>query len=81
MWDIHSHLLHPLTTITSPKVKFKCSHMEQRAFDYIMRAVPRHITSVSRFNKIFDIHMDASDHQLGSVIIQNGKPIDFYSCK
>ena len=30
------------------------------------------------FNKRFDIHMDASELQLGSGIIQYGKPIAFY---
>ena len=31
------------------------------------------------FIERFDIHTDASYFQLGSVIIQNGKPIAFYS--
>ena len=33
------------------------------------------------FKKPFDIHTDTSDLQLGAVIIQNGKPIAFYSRK
>ena len=33
------------------------------------------------FNKPFEIHTDASDYQLGSVIMQNRKPIAFYSRK
>ena len=33
------------------------------------------------FNEHFDIHTDASNFQLGAVIIQNGKPIDFCSRK
>ena len=33
------------------------------------------------FNKPFDIHTDASDVQLGSVISQNNKPIAFYTRK
>ena len=33
------------------------------------------------FNKRFDIHMDASELQLGAVISQDGKPITFYGRK
>jgi hypothetical protein len=33
------------------------------------------------FNKVFEIHTDASDYQLGSVISQDQKPIAFYSKK
>ena len=33
------------------------------------------------FNKVFEIHTDASDYQLGSVISQGKKPIAFYSKK
>ena len=33
------------------------------------------------FNKTFRIHPDASDFQLGLVIIQKGTPITFYSRK
>ena len=30
------------------------------------------------FNKRFDIHIDASDFQLGVIVIQEVKPVDFY---
>ena len=33
------------------------------------------------FNEDFKIHTDASDFKLGSVILQKGKPIAFYSRK
>jgi hypothetical protein len=33
------------------------------------------------FNKVFEIHTDASDYQLGLVISQDQKPIAFYSKK
>ena len=33
------------------------------------------------FNKRFDIHTDARNYQLVSVISHNGKPIGFYSRK
>lgn len=39
------------------------------------------LLSYPNFSEPFDIHMDASLHQLCTCISQNGKPIAFYSCK
>ena len=39
------------------------------------------LLSYPNFNKKFDIYTDASHTQLGAVIMQEGKPIDFYSQK
>ena len=33
------------------------------------------------FDKLFEIHTDASNYQLGSVISQNNEPIAFFSTK
>ena len=39
MWDRRSHLIHPLTALTSNKVKFKWTDVEQKGFDDIKRDV------------------------------------------
>ena len=69
MWAIRSHLLYPLTALTSPKVNFKWTGVEQKAF-YGIKCTVSHNTLLAYpyLNKRFDIHTDASDYQLGSVI-------------
>ena len=79
MCSRRSHILYPLTELTTTKERFKCTDVEQKAFDDIKHAVSHDtLLAYSDFNKIFDIHTDASDHQLGAVISQEAKPISFY---
>ena len=47
MWSRRSYLLHPLTVITSNKVKFKWTDMEQKSFDDIKRAVAQDTLSLT----------------------------------
>ena len=82
MWSIWSYLLHPLMALPLPNVKFKWTNVGQKAFDGIKLTVAHNtLLACPYFNKRFDIHTDASEHQLGAVIIQEGKPIAFYSRK
>ena len=64
----------------SPKIPFKWTDDEQKAFEEIKN----HITAESlltypNFNKPFDVYTDASDRQLGAIILQDGKPIAHFS--
>ena len=90
MWKHRSHLLAPLTDLTANKdgktgkrrgpIVWEKKHQE--AFDKIKQAITDDVMlSFPDFNKPFEIHTDASEYQLGSVIMQDRKPIAFYSRK
>jgi RNase H-like domain found in reverse transcriptase len=82
MWLQRSHLLAPLSSMTSAKVKWKWTDEHQESFDK-MKAIMAKETLVTfpDFTKEFEIHTDASKLQLGACISQNGKPVAFYSRK
>ena len=90
MWQHRSHLLAPLTDLTANKDgstgkkrgPIKWEQIHQEAFDKIKQAITDEVMlSFPDFNKPFEIHTDASDYQLGSVIMQDRRPIAFYSRK
>ena len=82
MWSKRSHLLYLLTALTPNKVNFKWIDVEQKAFDEIKRIVTCDTLLIyPGFNKLFDIHTDASYFCLVAVIIQDVKPIAFYRRK
>ena len=82
MWFCRSELLAPLTSLTSSKVKFEWLSIHQQAFEKIKKVIGTEVLlSYPDFNKPFQIYTDASDHQLGAVIMQDKKPIAFYSRK
>ena len=66
----------------SKKLKFKWTNVEQKLWNDIKRIVTcEALIMYPDFNKIIDIHTDASEFQLGEVIRQDGKRIFFYSPK
>ena len=90
MWQHRSHLLAPLTDLTATKDgqtgkktgPIKWEKVHQDAFEMIKQVITDDVMlSFPDFNKPFEIHTDASDFQLGSVIMQDRKPIAFYSRK
>jgi len=71
MWLRQSEVLAPLTKLTSEKVPFKWTDECERAFNTMKRILSKEtLLTYPDFNKPFDIHTDASDMQLGSVISQ-----------
>ena len=80
MWDKRSHLLQPLTAITSHKVNFKWTDLEHKQFDDIKRALSQDtFLAYPDYNRHSDIHTDKINYQLRAVISQNIKPIAFCS--
>jgi hypothetical protein len=82
MWKRRSHVLAPLTAISSNKSKWQWTDKEQKAFEEAKRMVMREAQlNYPDFNKEFHIYTDASDYQLGAVIMQEDKPLAFYTRK
>ena len=84
MWPSHSRVLAPLTeTASGPKGrKIFWNDALESSFKELKRMVSAEILMSYPYWKLpFIVHTDASDKQLGAVISQNNKPIDFFSRK
>eukprot|EP00957_Ditylum_brightwellii_P152374 11599963-Ditylum_brightwellii.AAC.1 len=67
VWKGRAEKLSTLTALTSKKAKWKWTEVEQKAFDAVKIAVAKNTLLVYLdFNKKFEIHTDASKHQLGA---------------
>jgi hypothetical protein len=65
-----------LTSLTSSKVKFEWHSSHQQAYEKIKKVIGTEIRVLlcyPDFNKpvLFHLYTDASDHQLGAVIMQD----------
>ena len=82
IWPHRSHILAPLMALTSKKAKWKLTKIHQNTFEEMKRVIAQEmLLAYPNFNEIFDIHTDASLYQLGTCILQSGRPIAFYSRK
>lgn len=82
MWVLRSETLAPLTSLTSKEVKWLQTEVCQQSFYKIKKLKFREVLlSYPNFSESFEIHIDASATQLGSVIRQTGSHIAFYSRK
>jgi hypothetical protein len=75
MWPLRSHLLAPLSSLTSAKIKWKWTPEHQEAFEKMKALIAKEtLLTFPDFSQEFEIHTDASKLQLGACISQNGKP-------
>ena len=79
MWSQRSHVLAPLLELTGD-APFVWGPRQELAFKE-MKALLMHdfLNAYPDLNLPFDVYTNASDYQLGAAIIQNGRPIAYYS--
>ena len=66
----------------SAKVKFVWHEKEQKAFEDIKAIISREtFLAYPDFSKDFHVYTDSSDYQLGAVIMQDDRPLAFYSIR
>ena len=82
MWPHRSHIMPPLTSMTGTLAKGKVAQKfiwtdkMQKAFEQTKALIATDtLAAYPNHNKPFEIYMDASDYQLGAVIIQEGRPV------
>jgi hypothetical protein len=88
IWPHRLHILAPLTAKTgAPKKGEKSPPFQwmlemQKAFDQMKAWMAANVLcAYPDNNKLFHIFTDASDYQLGACIMQEGKPVAYYSKK
>ena len=70
----------PLTALTSKKIGFQWGPNQQQAFDTLKSIMAADcLNAYPNYNLPFEIYTDASDYQLGAAIIQNGRPVAYWS--
>ena len=80
LWQKRSHILKPLNALSSPNKPWKWTEACEEAFQEMKRVVSHEtLLTFPDFNEVFHVYIDASDYQLGAVIMQKGKPLAFYS--
>ena len=81
MWPRHTHVLAPLTELTRKRT-FIWTPTHQKAFEDMKALIAADALLVFPNPSVpFDVEMDASEYQLGSIIRQQGRQVAYYSRK
>ena len=82
MWKQRSHILAPLSQLVSKTIKWEWTQKQQTAFEEAKKMIQKEtMLAYPKFGEVFHIYADASDTQLGGVIMQDDKPLAFYTRK
>ena len=81
MWPRRAHVLAPLSEMTGLGT-FQWDDRKQKAFEEMKAIICADaLNAYPDYSIPFHIYTDASDYQLGAAIIQNSRPIAYYSKK
>jgi transposase InsO family protein len=83
MFQKRSHILTPLTDLTKcTSKKIPWGPPQEKAFKEMKAVMARDVLlRYPDHNQPFHVYTDASDYQLGSIIVQNKAPVAYYSRK
>jgi len=84
LWPRRSHILAPLNKLSGIKSKknWYWGKEEQQAFLEAKEMLRKEaLLAFPDFTKPFHLYTDASDRQLGATVVQDGKPLGYYTRK